>query len=289
MEMNITHLFAALHTAGIRANLLNNYNPANVTQKASVERQKVSFNLDTAYYPIPMYEISSAANLNLSFVLHGTAIDTEHNVEYPGVVQFKCISIVKNNKLFKQTLDICPDDLDKLDDLGIDHTNGVIDLTKYSLELTVDNEDDDSFAEAIVGQYLYNVFRHKNKRQPAAPLSENAAWLKQNGYDEANKVWFPIIEHHEVRVDNTNCDRLGWVVENRKGIPSYDAIQEKIAAGKKLTDLEAKITRIAGIATKDYAPQINTVKYALYSKNAAHAFEKDVVVNGETFHVSVSI
>jgi len=289
MQMNITHLFALLHESHVRANLLNDYDPANVTVKATGDRQKVRFKLDTPYYPIPMYEISSAANLNLSFVLHGTAIDNEHHVEYPNVAQFKCISVVKNCKLFKYTLDICPDDLHILDDLGIDHEDGVIDLTKYEIELTTDNEDDDSFAEAIVGQYLYDVFRHKAKRQPAAPLSENAAWLMKNGYDEAKKVWFPIIERHEVRVDNVNWDRLSWTIENRKGTPSYDAIKDKLAAGKKLTELEAKLHRIAGIETTDYKPQINTTKYALYSKNAAHAFEKDVTVNGETFHVSVSI
>lgn len=290
MEMNITHLFALLHANNVRANLLNNYNPANITEKADSNRQKIIFKLTEQYYPIPMYEISSAANLNLSFVLKGTAVDIEHNVEYPDSVQFKCVSIVKNCKLFKETLDICPDDIIKLDDLGIDHDNGVIDLTKYTIALTVDNEDDDSFANAIVQQYLYDVFRHKAKRQPAAPLSENAQWLMQNGYNEAAKVWFPIIITRELRVSNTHCDTLKWVIENRKGTPSYDAIKEKLAAGKKLTDLELKIARIAGkINTTNHAPELNSIKYALYSKNAAHAFEKDVTVAGETFHVSVSI
>ena len=155
---NILNLLAELHTAGVRVSLLDNYNPANLLEKADENQQTVRFRQTVQYYPIPEYTISSAANLNIKFALVGKAVDTLHEKKEYDAVQFKTVSIVKNGKIFKESLNICPDDIQKVRDMGYDvDNNGVIDLTKFDLEDGVDF-DNAAFAKSVVEQYILFIY-----------------------------------------------------------------------------------------------------------------------------------
>ena len=132
VKTNILELLTNLNAAGVRVNLLNNYDPATYTSKAGEDKQGVRFKQDTPYYKLPKYEISSAGNLNVSFVLKGEAVDLSTGKSYEAI-NFKCISFVKNQLLFKKTLDICPEDAGIVRDLGYDIKDNVIVLNEPNL------------------------------------------------------------------------------------------------------------------------------------------------------------
>ena len=287
---NILTVLTMLNQAGVRVSLLNNYNPANVTEKADATQQTVRFTQTEQFYKLPEYEISSAANLNIKFALKGTATDLTTGKVYEDVVQFKTVSIVKNGELFKQSLDICPDDVQTVRDLGFDVTeDNKIDLTQFDLATGIDCVSDDDFAKAIVEQYVYDSFRQKAKKAPAAERTEEEKRLIDNGFDPNTKVWRPIICGGYERVKNVNADTITWIVNNQKTTPRLDDIQKRIAEGKKLSEPQQKLYDLSktGYQFEDHAQQINAIKYARIATKTLPTFTKTITLNGVDFVVQV--
>ena len=171
MVENLLSAIANLHAAGVRANLLDNYNPANVLEKADESQQTVRFKVTEPYYTIPYPEISSAGNLNIKFCLNGKAIDILHdNTEYDAI-SWKTISLVKNKALFKQTLTICPDDIQRVNDLGYTVNGNELDLTQFDLVEGLYAYTGQEMAVATVKQMMYDCTREIKKRGPKVELT----------------------------------------------------------------------------------------------------------------------
>lgn len=289
MKMNILHALALLHEADVRVDLLDNYNPANVTRKADSNTQKVRFEQTTQFYTIPAYEISSAGNLNISFTLKGKAHDIEHE-RFFDAVQFKCITIVKNRELFKQSLTVCPEDVKKVEDLGIEMNGNVLDLTKFDLRDGIEQTSDEAFAEVLVKQALYNAFRERKHKEPAPTLTADEEWLKQNGY--YNGVWSPVILGGHQRVKNRYTDRFSIAIGERKCWPTITGIKDKLTEGKTLTELEDKVYNVYCNKTQEFVDlsmQINTIKYVRAMCCQLHSFISSINIAGEDFKVQVTV
>lgn len=259
-------------------------------------KQGVVFKQNTAndcFYFIPDYSISSSGNVNLTFMIDGEAKDWIHNKTYERAKRFKCINIVKDFKLHTKTLQIAQSNIQLIKDKQIIISDdGVIDLSQFELKLDYPTESDDKFAKEIIKQYLYDVYRHKAVRAKSEPRSEESEWLYENGFDDRSNVWRYI---NSTPTKAEKCS-ITWSVENRKTVPSFDKIIEKFQANKKLTDLESKLVKFKQKLTleehfelQDNKSELNHIKYALLSKNIAHAFETDVEILGETFHVAVTL
>jgi hypothetical protein len=290
---NILNLLAELHTAGVRVSLLDNYNPANLLEKADENQQTVRFRQTVQFYPIPEYTISSAANLNIKFALVGKAVDTLHEKKEYDAVQFKTVSIVKNGKIFKESLNICPDDIQKVRDMGYDvDNNGVIDLTKFDLEDGVDF-DNAAFAKSVVEQYIYDAMRTKATRGPKVEveLPAEKAYLIKNGYNPDTGVWQAIITSTEVRVKNTKTDCFRAIVNGLKTTPSLKDAQNRVAEGKTLNAAAQAIYDLAqtGYNFSDHSLEVNTGKYVLIARGQQTLrIVEDVIINGVTFHVEIN-
>ena len=294
VTMNILTLLAEMHANNIRVSLLNEYNPANILEKADDDTQTVRFKQTEEYYAMPEYTISSAANLNVKFALKGLAVDTLHeHAEYPAV-QFKTVSFVKNGKLFKDKLHVCPDDIQKVIDLGhdIDPVTGIIDLTRYDLEDGVDF-DQHAFAKACVEQYVYDSFRVKAKRAPKVEveLPAEKAYLIKNGYNPDTGVWQAIITNAEVRVKNTKTDTFRAIVNDMKTTPRLEDIDARVADKKPLNPAQKALHDLAqtGYAIADHSLEINTAKYILIARGLqCIKITETVMLNGVAFNVAIN-
>lgn len=253
--MNIMNAFEQMHNAGIRANLLDNYNPANLLEGTA--NQLVRFKCTNAYNVIPAPEISSAGNLNLKFCLQGKAIDTTNNVEYDAV-QFKTVSIVKNKQLFKNTLTIHQEDVQSVVNMGFKLVDDKLDLTQFSLTDDMQSYTGFDLAKAAVEQMMYNCTREIKKRKKVE-LTGNEKFLAENGFK--NGVWSPIIISSTERVKNTFVDNIQIVIDNVKCPHHIDAINEKLNANKKITALDEKIKKLSINNYIDNKQVINKIKY----------------------------
>lgn len=288
VKTNILELLTNLNAAGVRVNLLNNYDPATYTSKAGEDKQGVRFKQDTPYYKLPKYEISSAGNLNVSFVLKGKATDLTTGKSYDAI-NFKCISFVKNQQLFKKTLDICPEDAGIVHDLGYDIKDNVIDLTQYSLTDGIDVDWND-FADACVERYIYEALRERtHKTHDLTPRTTEEKRLLKEGFDTRTGVWSPIVTSALIRVRNNKTDYIGfgWVNGN-KGIPRIKDILTNIENRVKLSDASKAIYELyqQGYEIQDANQKVNACKYnMLINKVAVPSKTFDVYRNGIKFEV----
>jgi hypothetical protein len=288
VKTNILELLTNLNTAGVRVNLLNNYDPATYTSKAGEDKQGVRFKQDTPYYKLPKYEISSAGNLNVSFVLKGEAVDLSTGKSYEAI-NFKCISFVKNQLLFKKTLDICPEDAGIVRDLGYDIKDNVIDLTQYSLTDGID-VDWDEFADACVERYIYEALRERTHKTPdLTPRTSEETRLLKEGYDTRSKVWSPIVTSTLLRVRNNKTDYIGFgYINGNKGVPRIKDILTNIENRVKLSNASKAIYDLynQGYEIQDANQKVNACKYnMLINKVAVPSKTFEVFRNGIKFEV----
>ena len=288
VKTNILELLTNLNAAGVRVNLLNNYDPATYTSKAGEDKQGVRFKQDTPYYKLPKYEISSAGNLNVSFVLKGTATDLTTGKSYEAI-NFKCISFVKNQQLFKKTLDICPEDVEIVRDLGYDINDNVIDLTQFSLTDGIDVDWND-FADACVERYIYEALRERtHKTHDLTPRTSEEKRLLSEGFDTHTGVWSPIVTSTSIRVRNNKTDYIGFgYVNGNKSIPHIADILFNIENHVKLSDASKSIYELykQGYEIQDARQKVNACKYnMLINKVTVPSTEFDVYRNSIKFKV----
>lgn len=285
MVENLLSAIANLHAAGVRANLLDNYNPANVLEKADESQQTVRFKVIEPYYTIPYPEISSAGNLNIKFCLNGKAIDILHdNTEYDAI-SWKTISLVKNKALFMQTLTICPDDIQRVNDLGYTVNGNELDLTQFDLVEGLYAYTGQDLAVATVKQMMYDCTREIKKRGPKVELTGIDKYLAENGLKDG--TWSPIITNSYERVKNTGTDSLRCIVDGVKCPHHIKDILPKISANKKITPLDVKINKLSSNIYADIKSEINTIKYCWMMLGIKHTGKFNVNVDGCNFEVEI--
>lgn len=285
MIENILGAIANLHAAGVRADLLDNYNPANVLEKADESQQTVRFKVTEPYYTIPYPEISSAGNLNIKFCLTGKAIDILHNNTEYDAIQWKTISLVKNKQLFKKTLTICPDDIQLVNDLGYKVNGNELDLTQFSLTDGLPDYSGQEMAVAAVKMMMYDCTREIKKREPKVELTGMDKYLADNGLK--NGVWSPIITNVYERVKNTGADTLRCIVDGVKCPHHIKDILQKIADNKKITPLDVKIKTLSSNIYADVKNEFNSIKYCWMMLNVKHTGKFNVNVDGVDFEVEI--
>lgn len=285
MIENILSAIANLHAAGVRANLLDNYNPANVLEKADENQQTVRFKVTEPYYTIPYPEISSASNLNIKFCLTGKAIDILHNNTEYDAICWKTISLVKNKQLFKKTLTICPDDVQLVNDLGYTVNGNELDLTQFSLTDGLPDYSGNDMAVAAVKMMMYDCTREIKKREPKVELTGMDKYLADNGLK--NGVWSPIITNVYERVKNTGADTLRCIVDGVKCPHHINDILQKIADNKKITPLDVKIKTLSSNIYADVKNEFNSIKYSWMMLNVKHTGKLNVNVDGVDFEVEI--
>ena len=286
MVENLLSAIANLHAAGVRANLNDNYNPANVSEKADESQQAVRFKVTEPYCAIPYPEISSAGNLNITFCQKGKAIDILHdNTEYDAI-SWKTISLVKNMALFKQTLTICPDDIQLVNDLGYTVIGKELDLTQFDLVEGLYAYTGQEMAVATVKQMMYDCTREIKKRGPKVELTGMDEYLAKNGLK--NGIWSPIITNSYERVKNTGTDTLRCIVDGVKCPHHIKDILQKISESKKvLTPLDVKINKLSSNIYADIKSEINTIKYCWMMLGIKHTGKYNVNVDGCNFEVEI--
>ena len=286
MVENLLSAIANLHAAGVRANLNDNYNPANVLEKADESQQTVRFKVTEPYCAIPYPEISSAGNLNITFCLKGKAIDILHdNTEYDAI-SWKTISLVKNKTLFMQTLTICPDDIQLVNDLGYTVNGNELDLTQFDLVEGLYAYTGQELAVATVKQMMYDCTREIKKRGPKVELTGMDKYLVENGLK--NGTWSPIITNSYERVKNTGTDSLRCIVDGVKCPHHIKDILQKISESKKvLTPLDVKINKLSSNIYADIKSEINTIKYCWMMLGIKHTGKFNVNVDGCNFEVEI--
>ena len=285
MVENLLSAIANLHAAGVRANLLDNYKPATVLEKADESQQTVRFKVTEPFYTIPYPEISSAGNLNIKFCLKGKAIDILHdNTEYDAI-SWKTISLVKNKTLFKQTLTICPDDIQLVNDLGYTVNGNELDLTQFDLIEGLHAYTGQEMAVATVKQMMYDCTREIKKRGPKVELTGMDEYLAKNGLK--NGTWSPIITNSYERVKNTGTDSLRCIVDGVKCPHHIKDILQKISASKKITSLDTKIKILSSNIYADIKSEINTIKYCWMMLGIKHTGMFNVNVDGVDFEVEI--
>lgn len=286
MVENLLSAIANLHAAGVRANLIDNYNPANVLEKADESQQTVRFKVTEPYYTIPYPEISSAGNLNVKFCLKGKAIDILHdNTEYDAI-SWKTISLVKNKTLFKQTLTICPDDIQLVNDLGYTVNGNELDLTQFDLVEGLYAYTGQEMAVATVKQMMYDCTREIKKRVPKVELTGMDGYLAKNGLKDG--TWTPIITSSYERVKNTGTDSLRCIVDGVKCPHHIKDILPKISERKKITSLDVKINKLSSNIYADIKCEINTIKYCWMMLGIKHTGKFNVNVDGVDFEVEIT-
>lgn len=287
MVENLLSAIANLHAAGVRANLIDNYNPANVLEKADESQQTVRFKVTEPYYTIPYPEISSAGNLNIKFCLKGKAIDILHdNTEYDAI-SWKTISLVKNKTLFKQTLTICPDDIQLVNDLGYTVNGNELDLTQFDLVEGLYAYTGQELAVATVKQMMYDCTREIKKRVPKVELTGMDEYLAKNGLNDG--TWAPIITSSYERVKNTGTDSLRCIVDGVKCPHHIKDILPKISERKKIiTSLDVKINKLSSNIYADIKCEINTIKYCWMMLGIKHTGKFNVNVDGVDFEVEIT-
>lgn len=292
VKTNILSLLTQLHVAGVRVSLLDNYNPANILEKADAETQTVRFVQTEQYYKLPEYTISSAANLNIKFALKGKAVDTVHNKEYEAV-QFKTVTFVKNGAIFKKELHICPDDIGLVESLGFEVKDNVIDLTKFDLEDGVEFNQD-VFAKALVEQYIYESFRERQHRaaKVEVEIPEETKFLLSNGFNPDTGVWQPIITKTTVRVKNTKSDEMRVIVNGLKTIPRIIDVKGRVLNDERLNDAQKALYDLSQTDYKfaDQSLVINAMKYVLIARNLQNNIHIDtcVIINEVPFHIVIN-
>ena len=285
MIENLLSAIANLHAAGVRANLLDNYNPAYVMEKADENQQTVRFKVTEPYYTIPYPEISSAGNLNIKFCLKGKAVDILHdNTEYDAI-QWKTVSLVKNKLLFKKTLTLCPDDIQLVEDLGYTVNGNELDLTQFDLVEGLHAYSGQEMAVATVKQMMYDCTREIQKRAPKVELTGMEKYLADNGFK--NGTWSPIITNCYERVQNTGADTLRCIVDGVKCPHHISAILQKISEKKKITPLDVKIKNLSSNIYEDIKSEINTIKYCWMMLGIKHTGKFNVNVDGVDFEVEI--
>ena len=285
MIENLLSAIANLHAAGVRANLLDNYNPANVLEKADESQQTVRFKVTEPYYTIPYPEISSAGNLNIKFCLKGKAIDILHdNTEYDAI-SWKTISLVKNKTLFMQTLTICPDDIQLVNDLGYTVNGNELDLTQFDLVEGLHAYTGQELAVATVKQMMYDCTREIKKRSPKVELTGIDKYLAENGLKDG--TWSPIITNTYERVKNTGTDTLRCIVDGVKCPHHIKDILQKISENKKITPLDVKINKLSSSIYADIKSEINTIKYCWMMLGIKHTGKFSVCAGSVNFEVEI--
>ena len=285
MVENLLSAIANLHAAGVRANLNDNYNPANVSEKADESQQTVRFKVTEPYCAIPYPEISSAGNLNITFCQKGKAIDILHdNTEYDAV-RWKTISLVKNMALFMQTLTICPDDIQLVNDLGYTVIGKELDLTQFDLVEGLYAYTGQELAVATVKQMMYDCTREIKKRGPKVELTGMDEYLAKNGLKDG--TWTPIIANSYERVKNTGTDSLRCIVDGVKCPHHVNDILQKNSELKKLTPLDIKIMKLSSNIYADIKSEINTIKYCWMMLGIKHTGMFNVNVDGVDFEVEI--
>ena len=285
MIENLLSAVANLHAAGVRANLLDNYNPAYVLEKADENQQTVRFKVTEPYYTIPYPEISSAGNLNIKFCLKGKAVDILHdNTEYDAI-QWKTVSLVKNKQLFKKTLTLCPDDIQIVEDLGYTVNGNELDLTQFDLVEGLYAYSGQEMAVATVKQMMYDCTREIQKRAPKAELTGLEKYLAENGFKDG--TWSPIITNCYERVQNTGADTLRCIVDDVKCPHHISHILQRIAESKKITPLDVKIKQLSANIYEDIKSEINTIKYCWMMLGIKHTGKYHVTVDGVDFDVEI--
>lgn len=285
MIENLLSAIANLHAAGVRANMLDNYKPANVIEKADESQQTVRFKVTEPYYTIPYPEISSAGNLNIKFCLKGKAIDILHdNTEYDAIC-WKTISLVKNKTLFMQTLTICPDDIQLVNDLGYTVNGNELDLTQFDLVEGLYAYSGQELAVATVKQMMYDCTREIKKRGPKDELTGMDKYLVENGLK--NGTWSPIITNTYERVKNTGTDSLRCIVDGVKCPHHIKDILPKHSERKKITPLDVKIMKLSSNIYADIKSEINTIKYCWMMLGIKHTGKYNVNVDGCNFEVEI--
>lgn len=285
MVENLLSAIANLHAAGVRANLNDNYNPANVLEKADESQQTVRFKVTEPYCAIPYPEISSAGNLNITFCQKGKAIDILHdNTEYDAV-RWKTISLVKNMALFMQTLTICPDDIQLVNDLGYTVIGKELDLTQFDLVEGLYAYTGQELAVATVKQMMYDCTREIKKRGPKVELTGMDEYLAKNGLK--NGTWTPIITNSYERVKNSGTDSLRCIVDGVKCPHHIKDILPKNSERKKITPLDVKIYKLCTNIYADSKSEINTIKYCWMMLGIKHTGKFNVNVDGVDFEVEI--
>ena len=221
-------------------------------------------------------------------MLKGKATDLTTGKSYDAI-NFKCISFVKNQQLFKKTLDICPEDAGIVRDLGYDINDNVIDLTQYSLTDGIDVDWND-FADACVERYIYEALReHTHKTPDLTPRTPEEKRLLTEGFDTRTGVWSPIVTSTLIRVRNNTTDYIGfgWVNGN-KFIPRIAVILTNIENRVKLSDASKTIYELykQGYEIQDASQKVNACKYnMLINKVTVPSKTFEVYRNGIKFEV----
>ena len=286
MVENLLSAIANLHAAGVRANLNDNYNPANVLEKADESQQTVRFKVTEPYCAIPYPEISSAGNLNITFCQKGKAIDILHDNTECDAVRWKTISLVKNMALFMQTLTICPDDIQLVNDLGYTVIGIELDLTQFDLVEGLYAYSGQEMAVATVKQMMYDCTREIKKRGPKVELTGMDEYLAKNGLK--NGTWSPIITNSYERVKNTGTDSLRCIVDGVKCPHHIKEILQTISESKKIiTPLDVKINKLSSNIYADIKSEINTIKYCWMMLGIKHTGMFNVNVDGCNFEVEI--
>jgi hypothetical protein len=196
-------------------------------------------------------------------VLKGKATDLTTGKSYDAI-NFKRISFVKNQQLFKKTLDICPEDAGIVRDLGYDIKDNVIDLTQYSLTDGIDVDWYD-FADACVERYIYEALRERaHKTHDLTPRTLDEERLLKEGFDTRTGVWSPIVTSTLIRVKNVNTDYIGFGnVNGYKRIPRIADILTQIENRVKLSDASKAIYELykQGYEIQDANQKVYACKY----------------------------
>ena len=192
---------------------------------------------------------------------------------------------MKNKALFKQTLTICPDDIQRVNDLGYTVNGNELDLTQFDLVEGLYAYTGQELAVATVKQMMYDCTREIKKRGPKVELTGMDEYLAKNGLKDG--TWTPIITNSYERVKNTGTDSLRCIVDGVKCPHHIKDILPKISANKKITTLDVKINKLSSNIYTDIKSEINTIKYCWMMLGIKHTGMFNVNVDGCNFEVEI--
>jgi hypothetical protein len=192
---------------------------------------------------------------------------------------------VKNKALFMQTLTICPDDIQLVNDLGYTVNGNELDLTQFDLVEGLYAYTGQDLAVATVKQMMYDCTREIKKRGPKVELTGMDEYLAKNGLKDG--TWTPIITNSYERVKNTGTDSLRCIVDGVKCPHHIKDILPKISANKKITPLDVKINKLSSNIYADIKSEINTIKYCWMMLGIKHTGIFNVNVDGVDFEVEI--
>lgn len=280
--MFICDALDSLHLNGIEVNLLTGYKPATIVEKAETP---LYFKPSEQYYKMPAYQITTAGNLNATFAMNGTCVDTAHDTEMDAV-SFKSVSFVKNGKLFKDRLYINSADTAKVSDLGITVVDDYIPMDQFALVKDIDVPTAGDIAYLSVHEWVRKCLAGKAPKKAPVELSETEQWLKENGF--YNGVYAAPIKKATNVVANDGTI-VSIKIAKCSGKIDLAKLDEKVAANKKLTFSEAAINKCRELVLEDRSGELCEKVYNVVSAHASIDEEVVIDFNGIEFTVTVTI